>query len=784
MPRPFRAIVLGLIWAACAFSPQAQASGQTVLPPGHSPPPVVSFDGLPPAASVQKVDLQGKPHPVHARLLADRDAVAPGGTLRLGVHLAQQEGWHTYWRSPGAVGQPTLIDWTAPAGATLGSRLWSAPAWFELAGIVSYGYDDQVLHFVEVTLPQEVAGTVTFGAAAAWLVCEVQCIPGDAALTLELPVDPAAATTPNAYAPLFDHAAATFPVHPTEAPGFAVETALSASPVRPDDEFKVVLALTPTGEAPLTLSREHGTFPLVTPITTAGWFAMADPVVEDLPGGGVKVTLSGMALEADPLPTGEVAGALFQVKVGDRWVRTEVEVPLPFAPRDAPVTVSQSPLLGDVAGLTAAAASASSAETPAPERGLVGMLGLAFLGGILLNIMPCVLPVLTLKLYSLVGQVNITAAEQRSAGTMYTVGIVGSFLVLALAVVLLRSVLGLDVGWGFQFQYPGYVIALGTIVFVFGLSLFGVFEIPALGANELSQASDKEGPLGYLLTGAFATLLATPCSAPFLGTGMGFAFTLPAWGIFLFFAVAGLGLAFPFLLVAWVPALYRFMPRPGAWMEAFKQFLGFTLMATTVWLVDVVASQTGRDGGTGFLVFLMFVGLGCWIFGRWGGLGATRRAQALALGVAVLLSGVAGWRVLRTEVAAAEDCGPTDLAVDDLDFSEEIPWQPFNEANVAALAGRTVFVDFTADWCLTCKVNERTVLATSTVRDAMAEHDVVPLKADWTLRDETITAWLQRYGRAGVPFYLVIPADRSKEPIPLGEVITPDSVVQGLRAGS
>jgi thiol:disulfide interchange protein DsbD len=347
----------------------------------------------------------------------------------------------------------------------------------------------------------------------------------------------------------------------------------------------------------------------------------------------------------------------------------------------------------------------------------------------------------------------------------------------------LQQVSGAQVGWGFQFQYPGYVIALATLVFAFGLSLLGVFEVPVIGANRAHAAGDKEGWLGHFMQGVFVTLLATPCTAPFLGTGMGFAFTLPSWGVILFFGIAGLGLAFPLLAIAFVPALFRFLPRPGAWMEIFERLMGFALMATTIWLVDVVGAQTGPDGLVGLLAFLMVVAMGCWIFGHWGGVTATSRQNLGSLAAAVGLSALAGFLFLTTELAPTADCDDGSVAAE-LDFGEEIPWQPFSEGRVEALAGQTVFVDFTADWCLTCKTNEQAVLETVKVRSVMSELGVVPLKADWTRRDETITKWLQRFGRAGVPFYLVLPADTSAEPLPLPEVITPDIVVKALREGA
>lgn len=785
--RSIAVLLLALASMLVGLDP-AWAAGNATPPPGVGKPPPVDFSGLPASASVQKDGPDGKPHQVHARLIADRDAVAPGDTFRLGVHLTQEEDWHTYWKSPGEVGKPTVIDWEGPDGATFSSFEFPAPTWLEQSGIVSYGYDDQVLLFAEVTLPDDLPlGEATFGATAEarWLVCKTQCIPGDAELTLTLPVV-ADGSQPNAYAPLFDHYAESHPVDPTTVTAFAVQGALDVQAVPVDTEFKAALLFTPTGSAPVTVDTSSGGYPFFAPIVTPGWMLMGAPEVTELEGGSVKVTLSGYALEADPLPTDERVGGLFQVKVGDEWVRTEITIPVPIAAAGTVAEANPSPLFDDQALASVAsdaAGGAGGAAAPAlPEQSMLTMMALAFLGGILLNIMPCVLPVLTLKLYSLVEQADISIGERRVAGLAYTGGILVSFLVLAIAVIVLQQTFDLSVGWGFQFQYPGYVIALGTIVFIFALNLFGLFEIPIFGANKMSEASDKEGIVGYFLTGAFATLLATPCSAPFLGTGMGFAFTLPAWGIALFFLVAGLGLAFPFLVIAFVPALFRFMPRPGAWMDAFKQFLGFTLVATTIWLVDVVASQTGREGGTGFLIFLAAVALGAWIFGRFGGITASGKRQVATLAIGATIVAFTGRNVLKTSLAvASEDCAvETVVDANGLDFSEDIPWKPFSEAQVAALAGQPVFIDFTADWCLTCKVNEKNILDTTTVRTAMAEKGVVPLKADWTTRDETITAWLQRYGKAGVPFYLVIPADPTQAPIPLPEVITPDIVLRAL----
>jgi len=772
--------------------PPENAAGSA--PPPPSRPPSVSFEGLPASASFQEIDPEGKKHPVLARLLADRQVVMAGESFRLAVHLQQKEGWHTYWKSPGDVGQPTRIEWKLPPGWQAQPFEFPVPLRFEQEEIasVSYGYDDQVLFFSEVTVPADAAaGTVLLEAKAKWLVCEVSCIPGQAQLKLPIEVVAAGAAAKGAgrYAPLVQHFAEQHPVHPTSISDFAIEASLSVSGVKAEQPFKVAIRVTPTGERKVKAVSTAGTWPAFAPIVKLTGMLM-DSSITTGEDGAITVMLEAESfeMEGEELPTDEHIGGLLQLKVGEEWLRTEVTVPVPWVSADQQVDTSQSGMFaalgddddsaGDGAGMAVGSADVAAAEGGAGR--FLWMLLLAFAGGILLNIMPCVLPVLTMKLYSLVEQQDISTAERRAAGVAYSAGIVCSFLALAVAVIVLRLSFGQDVLWGFQFQYPVYVAALAGVVWLFGLSLFGVFEVPAFGANQAADASAREGTFGYFLTGVFATLLATPCSAPFLGTGMGFAFSLSTPGVLLFFAAAGLGLAFPFLVIAVVPALFRFLPRPGAWMETFKQLMGFTLVATTLWLVDVLMGQVGADGGIGFLAFLLFVAISAWIFGRWGAATETGARQLGALAVAIGVGVLGGMLFLDLEMAEDVPVGAEGLSTD-LDFSDAVPWQPFSEESLERLSGTTVFVDFTADWCLTCKVNEKTILESLAVREGMAELGVVPLKADWTRRDEVITKWLRRYGKAGVPFYLVVPADRSRANIALPEVITVDTVLTALR---
>jgi thiol:disulfide interchange protein DsbD len=756
--------ILSVIWCAIGL---ALAGGTTQLPPGIQPAPVIALDHVPASATHRPKGDATRRHPVQARLLVDSSHAVPGKPLRVGVHLSQDAGWHTYWKSPGQVGLPTDIRWTVPAGSSTTPYEYPVPSRFELEGLVSYGYDGQVLLFTELTLPEgQPDGPVEIGAEVDWLVCKTSCIKGTARLERTIEVKGSQPVLPSISRPLFDAFAAQHPEPLSAVGGIEVSTTFSPAVVPKEGKFTATITLSgsqlvlPQGEAGKKL------WPRFVPIIAGGaWQLVKDipPTITTAPGA-LQVVVQGETLGVTPSGK-DAVGGLVTAEVGGQLRRFEFTQPLPMD--------------------GAAAAAAQPPEPPALQppnassASIGTMLFFAFLGGLILNIMPCVLPVLSLKIYSIVEQTDVDTSARRTAGLAYTAGVVLSFLALAGAIIMARSIFDMKLGWGQQFQSPVFIIALASLVFVFGLSLFGVFEVPALGATKLSGAQNKEGWVGHLLTGAFATILATPCSAPFLGTGIGFAMSLPPAGLLFFFAVAGLGLASPFLLIAYVPALVRFLPQPGAWMETFKQFLGFTLMATTVWLLDALNTQVGSEGVFGFLVFLTALAMSCWVIGRWAGPIASTRSKLVALAVALLIALGVGrsWLIFEAVAAEAQDTGPV---AEQLDYSEKIPWHDFSEERVTALAGRPIFIDFTADWCLSCKANEKTILSRDAVRQAMADKQVVPLKADFTKPDPVIQEWLDRYEKAGVPMYLVIPADRSKPVQVLPEVLTVGLVVDAL----
>ena len=468
------------------------------------------------------------------------------------------------------------------------------------------------------------------------------------------------------------------------------------------------------------------------------------------------------ALTLAPAQPAAAAG-LDEIKVSTAAVASEAAVP--------------SPETAEAAAIQPAEAAEEDAEEPAgDEDNLALMLLFAFLGGLILNIMPCVLPVLSIKALGLVQQ----AGEGRRAifwhGMAYTLGVLLSFAVLAGLVIGLQQS-GKLVGWGFQLQSPMFVAILGALTFGFGLSLFGVYEVTLPGASSLDHAAAKRhGYSGSVLSGVFATLLATPCTAPLLAPALGFAMAQPPATLFGFLQLIGLGLATPFLLLGIFPGWSRFLPKPGAWMETFKKLMGFLLAGTTVWMIDILSAQVSADSVTNYLIFLTALSFAAFVYGNWGGFMREQRTRTLALVAALAILG--GSSVMFLEFEPRARASQPKIAAEG-----EIQWQDFANTDVEALAskGQTVFVDFTADWCVTCKAYEKTVIETDEIRQVFADNCVTTVKADYTLEDPNITKWLKRYKRPGVPMYLIIPANQPAGAIALPDVLTKSAIVDGLR---
>ncbi|MFT6820307.1 MAG: thiol:disulfide interchange protein/DsbC/DsbD-like thiol-disulfide interchange protein [Myxococcota bacterium] len=774
-----------------------------------TPEPPVDLSTVAASASIRPLNLNDEPHEAKASLLLDQTHLVPGQTVRVGVHLDPDEGWHAYWKSPGETGESMTLDWEYPAGFTPGEVAFPVPVRFDDQGIVSFGYEKSVLLYTDIVIPDDFApGTHTIAVDASWLVCESQCIKGEVSLRTEVSV--ADASEPTPWAPLFDHYASLHPAPLASVDTVAVESALSQSAIVPGDSFQAVFRVVATGDEPVSLDMEEGqgTWPAFTPISDATSMWVEPSEVKVAEDGSTLIVMTVESYELDELPTNAVIGGLLQLKVGDEYIATEITIPLPWVPAETATQVSTSPLFAmagialdgaaPVVDTTGEALSAAGNTEPAAALTLTErfngwfttlsttmqtlvMLAGAFAGGMILNIMPCVLPVLALKLFGLVHHSGASARTQRRAGIAYTAGVLVSFLALAVGIVALQAATG-AAGWGVQFQSPIYVVSLSTVVFLFGLSMFGVFEIPAIGGNAAANATARDGVSGDFMYGVFATLLATPCSAPLLAPAVTFAFSMPSAFVPVFFLAIGAGLAFPFLVIAFIPALFRILPKPGAWMETFKQAMGFALVGAAVWVAYPLPALIGSQAFVMFLAFLTVVGAAAWVFGRFAGVAESGSRQLGVGAISLGMIALGGFAFLTFEYDDTELCDDNSLAAN-LEFEEEVPWQAFSEERLAsATVEGPVFIDFTADWCVTCKVNERVIINTEPVRQAMADCGIIPLKADWTRRDEVITDWLARYGRAGVPFYLFVP-EGGGEAIPLPDLLTAGSLLDTFEKG-
>ena len=709
---------------------------------------------------------EGNPR-VEARLLVDAEVVQAGKPVRVGVLFDLDRGWHVYWRNPGQSGLPTELDWNVPEGS-VGPIRWPAPEVFgESDGyITTYGYDRQVLLMNDLTFRPSVRGERVIAVGVEFLACKVRCIPGRLELERKLIVaDTGRPADPETHA-LFERYSRRVPVSP-DAFGLELDALYSQSAIRPGDRFRAaVVALPCIGEperadcAGWDLGKRDPGHAFVPDRMRSVELRVTGSRPHPFTDGGFLVTLDGRATADDPGGPERLRGVL-AVRVPDgevRWV--EVDLPLPRADAAASVVAIDNPWLDPV--------------TPAGFGGGVPLwqaILLALAGGVVLNLMPCVLPVLALKVFGITELAHRSRREVTLSGLAYAAGILASMLALAVVVLLLRAA-GTAVGWGFQFQEPVFIAAISTVLLVFALNLFGVFDITfdATAASRMGEGA--AGTRRSFFEGLLAVVVATPCSAPFLGTAVGFAFASSTSVIVAVFLAIGLGLAAPYLIVTWIPGWARIIPRPGPWMLQVRRVLGFALLGTVVWLGWVFGRTAGVDGLVALLAFLFAVAFVTWIFGS---LQRARYAR-LARGVAVVLVGLAGAGLFALPVERAST--PVGAVTEDGRV-----WEVFEPSAIRARLeeGRPVLVTFTADWCLTCKANERFVLGDARVQAELDRLDVATFKADWTQRDERIRAELARFGRAGVPMYLLYSPKSPGRPRVLPELLTVEGVVEALR---
>ena len=727
----------------------------------------------------ENADIPSRSGELHTKiaLIADVAAVRNGKEFTVGVLMTIDKGWHTYWQNAGDAGLPTTIEWTLPKGFKAGEVKWPIPRkHIEAGDVLTFGYEQENMLLVRITPPDDLkaGAAIILKAVVNWLECQHTCVPGNASVALALPVtanDPGVANRR-----LFEKYSAALPRPLSADSNVSIEVQVRNAAV----EFR--LRRSGTRRVLLSDDAKPDFYPgpleeLAVGRSTSG---------ADGEGALITYPLSAYQKVNGPLTLRGVL--VYQLGSGERrGVGVEVPMPADFC-RTIPVAAEQrEPPLPGVLDRTFTIKGMEGGQQP-----LALYLGLAVIGGLLLNIMPCVLPVIALKIFGLVKMAGDRPQRIKRLGWSFAFGILSSFLVLAFFVILLQQA-GQQVGWGFQFQEPLFVIAMTAIVFAFGLSLFGVYEIrlPGLAVAGVSQIISKQehGGKGYTASfaeGVFATILATPCTAPFLGSALGFAFSQPPGIILLIFASVAVGMALPYLVLTARPAWLKLLPKPGEWMETGKQAMGFLMMATMLWLLYIIGKQLGTEGIIWTTAFLLSVGIACWLVGRFATLTASGSKVLVIWSVAAALVVVGYWGFLEKSldvrgVTAGVLRVPGDAAGAE---GSAIQWQPFSVAGLEARLkeNRTVFVDFTAEWCLTCKVNERGVLANQKIVNEFQSAGIVAVRADWTNRNPDITRLLAKFGRSGVPLYVIFPAGKPDQPIVLPEVITPGSVLDALRS--
>jgi thiol:disulfide interchange protein DsbD len=690
-----------------------------------------------------------------AQLLLSDVAARPGQTVWAGVRLEMGEGWHTYWRNPGEAGKSTTIEWVLPKGVTAGQVLWPAPEVHVSGGITTFVYHRETILLTPLNLTDQVpAGDFHVRAKINWLECKEVCVPGSAEVQARLTVS--AAPGPSAHGPLLELWRRRIPLTNPKLEA----TATWEGPADTNQRFLIIEGVCHDGFAPSDfLPYESASFEV-------------NPTVEPLPAAPGKFRLRKEVKRLEQGFPGRLAGIVLEPgKEGKAPVAFEVELK-PREPRSSPSSDTGG------AGLSGLRAGGDSARGLAL---LLGMLGLAFLGGLILNIMPCVLPVIALKILGFVRQSKEAPEQVRKLGLVYCAGVLASFISLAVIVITVRQTGG-SVTWGIQMQNPHFRLGLLLVVILVALNLLGVFEV-TLGSRVIGAAAAKaprEGLAGAFFNGVLATALATPCTAPFLTVALGFAFTQPAGVILLMFVTTAAGLATPYFLLSWQPGWLRFLPKPGPWMAHFKTVMAFPMLATGVWLFDLTAPSFGEGGPLWLGLFLVVLALVAWIWGQFVQQAVTRRglARAISLGLLAVsyfwvLEGQLHWR------SPSPGSRPLEILKG---APDSIPWQRWSAEAVdaARAAGHPVLVDFTAKWCLTCKSNKKLALETQSVRARLKQVGAVAFLADNTDLDPAIATELKRYGRAGVPLVLVFPADRRQPATVLPALLTPGIVLAAL----
>lgn len=673
--------------------------------------------------------------PIHFTIKSETASIQPGTPFWVALNLDIEDSWHAYWKNPGEAGMPPQIEWTLPKGFEVQAIEWPYPTRFNIGAVRAFGYAGKTILLAKILPSREGQATAAdIKVDLRWVVCNDEtCLPGSSEGTLSLPVKNEPPQLKLEEAAYFEAARGKLPQ--------------KTGPVKTKKEKSFVESVVQT-EGSHTLEE----------LTHAEFFpenSSVEVAISSHPEKPDQVILTYQEEKNDPPLKGVLVagGQAYSIDAGE---------------------TSEIALNDDMsAGLTVSAR--SEAEEAKIESFALALL-FAFIGGTILNLMPCVLPVVSLKVLSFVNLAKECTWTRITHGLYFTMGVLISFWVLAGAMLVLQA-WGKSIGWGFQLQEPFFVAILASIMFIFALSLFGVFEMGAFFASWAGkkEADGRESPLAAFFSGVLATAVATPCTGPFLGSAIGYAFTLPPLYALVIFTSLALGMALPYLILTTFPLLLRFVPRPGKWMETFKQAMGFLMLLATLWLTWVFNNETVEPAGILLLSAFFVISVACWIIGRWGTPISSRGSRCVSYVLAlVLLIMTFKTLSLASELALPESDTATEIASSSVDKG----WEPFSKKRIEALQaqGIPVFIDFTAKWCLICQANHLT-LSTSQIEAKMKQKGVVKMKADWTKNDPEITAELKRWGRSGVPLYVLYGGQTPKI---LPQVLTPDNVITSL----
>ena len=694
------------------------------------------------------------------QLLLSADTVRPGDTIWVGVDLKMDPDWHTYWKNPGEAGMATEIKWQLPPGVTAGGTEWPLPEKLPPAEVTTYGYNHEVVLLVPLKLGAGLKpGPLDLKANVTWLECKTECVPGSANVEATLNVGNETRISTEA---------ATIDLWKNKTPQSATNLFAFArwkGSTNDDPRSLTIQIKLPKPDNADFFPDSSDNFEIQA-ATKFIFDEYSNSILLDKP---VKKFSSNWPKEISGVIVMETGG-----------LRTGFKVKLPVSDNPPAGETMSRTGVAPVSDISQSDKNMETGATPVLRpQSLWQMLLYAFIGGLILNIMPCVLPVIALKILGFITHGQHEPGRVRALGLVYAAGVLVSFLALAAVVIGVKAA-GHHAGWGMQFGNPEFIVVLTTLITLVALNLFGVFEV-TLGGRTLSaagQLASKQGVPGAFFNGLLATALATPCTAPFLAPALGFAFAKDSTVIVLIFLFVGLGLAAPYVVLSWNPAWLKLLPKPGAWMEKFKIAMGFPMLLTAVWLFNLAAD----DYGSNVLwlgVFLVLLAFAAWIFGEFVQRGRAGKRVAVAIALILVIGGYAfalenqlHWR----EPMAVATAGSLPESPDGIDWQ---PWTPEAVAK-AQSEGRPVLVDFTANWCLTCQVNKKLAIEIPSVRDKLKEINAVALVGDYTHFPDNITAELNRFSRAGVPLVLVYPKDVDAQPIVLPAILTPGIVLDAL----